>query len=387
MNKPVRRTRSLLVESPRPEESPSLESNVFSRQNCSTPVSSKWTDENSSAYTSPYLPLSQREVFEVAWRWDEPGKSPVTMKKPESPRNIASPQEEKIFKEQALRRLRRRKAAESKNECGGFSRFRLDLLALTSKSNSTTTDDSPTEALGEKSTKVETTDDMIKYVFDDSYSLSGLKNDKTVVEKTPTAGPSKMPDRDLLFDDSNIDKDLCALNDVNPPVVNPQPQLTAQQSGSDDFFTCINDELKTLERDWYDQKDDSPQTVTSEGFVDPVYNLLIDDSLDDILSQFDGQMNDSRNKSFTRRASMPAQKSQVGASKTKIMSRYDSMPVKSTLPQMKELSRNTSNESVASTSTSSSGRCSSEQIQLKRREAMQRLEILRQQKNKNLNKR
>ncbi|XP_059617901.1 uncharacterized protein LOC132262603 [Phlebotomus argentipes] len=392
-----------------PRESPERKSpsrqdeGQFKQQNFSTPISSRHiqsapacSPENDN---SPIVHLSQDLHWkaDVAWGWDSPKNSPAQRKF--SAKKKSSP----ITRSHSLTRPNaRRDQAKT-----GFFRFRKDLMTMESKysstdSGTTTSSGSPTvEAEKSATSRVETTADMLKYVLEDSNT-----SDKTVVQNADTPGPSKAMttiQKDFLFDDSADDRDLAALIDDPPVVVAQSPEIfspavsrkkdSSSRTSSEEIYYTVEECVQNLDREIREDRKKTPAKPTSSGVKNPPLKSssrddelkwLVDDSFDDILSQLPLDGSSARNGSFARHASMPVQKqdSQLSQSSAKVINRYDSMPVNSTLRKSDEPpSRSGSSESISS--VSSSGKCTMTEIARKRQEALQRL---RNSKQKQLQK-
>ncbi|XP_055678506.1 uncharacterized protein LOC129787172 [Lutzomyia longipalpis] len=371
--------------------------NQFLNRNCSTPVSST-TGKDGNAWNSPQLASSpiralSQDLYKqtgVAWQWESPRQSPLA-KRRLTRRSIVVVQKDSVG--EGKRMLRSQTAKKSgKNQpkendeggAGGFLKFREDLMTLdTSPELAPEANGSPSVEQKEKSatSKVETTADMVKYVLDgsDTFCVNGEKT----IEKPK--GAATRDDRDFLFDDSAIDRDLEALAkevEAKTATVPKGPPDKGAAGESEEFVFTAEEEKKT---DVAKVPPKSQMTTRNEDL-----KWLDDTSFDEILSQMPlDAPGTSRNASFGRHATMPAQKQtqpDVKNNVSKGIFRYDSMPTDSTTNRepAQSLSRNGSNESVSS--TSSAGRCSAREIQLKRLEAKQRL-LKNSLQQKNINKR
>lgn len=252
----------------------------------------------------------------------------------------------------------------------GFYKFKEELLSLgnLTNSNSNTPSGSPTMEVEEKSgtSKVETTDDMLKFVLEDSdtFCLNGEKTVELAVQNIPEPSTANAnPDRDFLFDDSAVDRALCAIDDPSQsevkskpnednPVIGSGSEKNTVRTESEEFYSAVEEEFRSLDEHMKTAKNSQiPKPPLSRN---DDLKILIDDSFDEILSQMplDGPST-SRNTSFGRHNTMPEQKQtqpKVERSAAKGISRYDSMPANPSLKKEEPLSRNASNDSVSSSS-------------------------------------
>ncbi|XP_055699854.1 uncharacterized protein LOC129799718 [Phlebotomus papatasi] len=405
----IRRSQSLLdkTQSPKPQ-SPSRDSRAFERQNCSTPVSSQSREE--SSHLSPYCESSPiftlcQDLYrktDVAWKWDSPKQSPLSKRRVEKrvilPKKKEPSQEGRTLRSHSFSKSIRKPPKEEAKT--GFYKFKEELLSLGNLVNSDTPSGSPTIEVEEKSgtSKVETTDDMLKFVLEDSdtFCLNGEKTVEVAQNIPEPSAANANPDRDFLFDDSAVDRALCAIDDPSQsevkskpneeiPVIGSGSEKNTARTESEEFYSAVEEEFRSLDEHMKTAK--YSQVPKAPPNRDEDLKILIDDSFDEILSQMplDGPST-SRNTSFGRHNTMPEQKQtqpKVERSAAKGISRYDSMPANPTLKKEEPLSRNASNDSVSS--SSSTGKCSMKEIQQKRYEARLRLINFKAQQ-RNLNR-